>query len=313
MTQSIELFLQFVHLSKPKLQNTQINFYTVVARGIISFTAWIREDESLHPIFVDTYEDLVEFSRIPVIDSRSPHANISDDLKNRIRATLFQSSSNNSLNMSDFDRYVGGIGSILILQRKSSLHATQQGIATTNEPSYHLLIITESILDPFLSTLDTIVDLLSSDIVSERLTSVAICGVPYIFSTLSTLLFDILSFVGQSSSTFMSTPIQHDLSLCLMLSDILLALVVSPSNQMMNSLEILAASTDPEAGEYLKVSTSACKYLLFQINQLTDMRNVNHTLTEEEIIDFHNLIERLRSLEEIFQNLFQRPHQSHLI
>lgn len=305
MIQSVVLFLQFVRVSKNKSRNSHIDTHTVVARGIVSLTVWIREDESLHPLFVDAYESLIDYSRIPIIDYHASTTNIPYELQDKIRSIIFQSSNNSVMNIPDFGRCVGGIGSIVILQQKPSKSPFSPENSTENGTSYHLFIIIESILDPFLSTLDTILTILSAETVSERLTSVAIIGVPYIYSTLCTLLFDIFNFVNLTTTSTDNVGVfHHQLSLCSMITDYLFAMIVSSSNQMMNSLEISATSTDPEAGEYLRVSAPAWKALLFQIHQITNLGSLDNKLKEDEMIDFHNLLDRLRSLEEIFQNIF---------
>jgi hypothetical protein len=313
MTLSIELFFQFLSLCRKSLQkgNSSEDLRPVVIRGLMSFSLWIREDESLHSLLVDSYEDLIQFSKLPTLDyTQTSTIHLSQAMKEQTLALLFQTPSPDSLDESDSTKISGGVGSVLLLRTRvrssslSSLPQQQQPHELRNE----ILLLSETFLDPFVSTLDCVLTILSADTMSQKLSSVAICALPQIHSSLVTLLSDMQRFLArrQQQQQQMAIEIQQELSLCSIISEFLFHLLISPTNQMRESLQVVATSSDPAAGEYLRVSCGGWKTLISEITVVAQLGNRGGAdlLSRSELVDYQNLVERLGSLEELLRNLF---------
>jgi hypothetical protein len=312
MTLSIELFFQFLSLCRKSLQkgNSSEDLRPVVIRGLMSFSLWIREDESLHSLLVDSYEDLIQFSKLPTLDyTQTSTIHLSQAMKEQTLALLFQTPSPDSLDESDSTKISGGVGSVLLLRTRvrssslSSLPQQQQPHELRNE----ILLLSETFLDPFVSTLDCVLTILSADTMSQKLSSVAICALPQIHSSLVTLLSDMQRFLARrQQQQQMAIEIQQELSLCSIISEFLFHLLISPTNQMRESLQVVATSSDPAAGEYLRVSCGGWKTLISEITVVAQLGNRGGAdlLSRSELVDYQNLVERLGSLEELLRNLF---------
>jgi hypothetical protein len=265
----------------------------------MSFASWIREDESLHPLLVDSYEDLIQFSSLPTLNHTETAAHHSIEMKERILRILFQSSHDDegcaktaALSAS---KCVGSVGFVLLIR---SISLPPSG----NASGHQVLLLKETFIDPFLSTLDCVLAILGDETVSDRLTSVAICAVPQIHSVLIALLDAIQrSLSGEEQVT---DETQQHILLGSIASEFLFALLTSSRNQMMESLQIVAMSNDPAAGEYLRVSQNGWRHLTSRISRLLKLKDGAKSLSRNERVNYQNLVERLGSLDEIFRNLF---------
>jgi hypothetical protein len=277
---------------------------------MMSFAPWIREDESLHSLFVDSYDHLIQFSSLPTLKYTDPAAQHSIEMKEQILRVLFQSSphedqargrGNFKATISSDSKCMGGVGFVLLLRSISSASSSNSA------PGHHIILMKDTLIDPFLATLDCVLSILSDETVSDRLTSVAICSVPHIHSTLITLLDEIQRYMNSEDQAGASD-IQQQLLLCSIVSEFLFALLTSSRNQMMESLQIVATSHDPAAGEYLRVSQNGWKQLISRISLLLRGKGKDGAKScqwsSNEIENYQSLVERLGSLDEIFRNLF---------
>jgi hypothetical protein len=287
----------------------------------MSFSLWIREDESLHSLLVDSYEDIIQFSKLPTLDyTQTSPISLPQLMKAQILTLLFQThnpspdeTTSTLSKMSAVEgRLGGGVGSVLLLRTRIGSSTSASSASMSPQPHElpnEILLLSETFVDPFLSTLDCVLTILSADMMSQKLSSIAICALPQILSSLVTLLNDIQSFFSKSKGKDekQSAEIQQELSLCSMISEFLFHLLTSPTNQMMESLRVVATSSDPAAGEYLHVSCSGWKTLISEITAVAQLghRGGADLLSRNERVDYQNLVERLGSLEELLRNSLQ--------
>jgi hypothetical protein len=111
----------------------------------MSFAPWIREDESLHPLLVDSDEDLIQFSSLLTLNHTETAAHHSIEMKERILRILFQSSHDDegcaktaALSAS---KCVGSVGFVLLIRSITLLRATASG--------HQVLLLKETYIDPF--------------------------------------------------------------------------------------------------------------------------------------------------------------------
>jgi hypothetical protein len=241
-------------------------------------------------LLVDSDEDLVQFSSLLTLNHTETAAHHSIEMKERILRILFQSSHDDEGGAKtaalSASKCVGSVGFVLLIR---SITLPPSG----NASGHQVLLLKETFIDPFLSTLDCVLAILGDETVSDRWTSVAICAVPQIHSALIALLDEIQrSLSGEEQVT---DETQQHLLLGSIASEFSFALLTSSRNQMMESLQIVAMSNDPRLTKWMEA---------FDLKNISPLEDGAKSLSRNERVNDQNLVERLGSLDEIFRNLF---------